>query len=298
MADKIPSILDSKPQEQLFAILAKEFAKNPHVDRIIQRGSFAKRQSDRASDIDLLLVVQDKAIKRMLAELDAVVGAHCTLMAPHGWVDTIVPDFGGIGFVYLVKFNQRLIQLDVYITPSSWSRRIDEDKEAAAVYTRSGYTPDYSQKSAPKEVIKQCIAGVELEYQIIFEFLLLVVMYLKHIYRNRPTLALKYRYALTESLAVFLRYVFTPHRVTSYGVEYKMYDWESDFRNITSPAVKAFERMLVTINIYSVEEIFALMHVFKTVLYESPLRARYKEFSPLIKEASLYSKGLLFPDYD
>lgn len=292
MTNSYPLILDAKPQEKLSALLIKKFTKDKRVDQVIQRGSFAKRQTDRASDIDLLVVLQDEFVTDFLGELDSLVGSCCALMASKGWVDTIVPDFGGVGFVYLASYDQRLIQLDVYVTLSSWSERIVNFPEKKIVYTRHSYLPNFNRLPDGRAMIEKYIADAEKEYQIIFEFLLLVVMQIKHIYRARATLAVKYRYAVIESLAVFLRLVFTPDRIG-----YKMYDWENDFQSISAPSIKAFERMLTTINIYSIDEVFALVQIFETVLYESHLQKRYKEFKPLIQAIEIYSKALLTPTY-
>lgn len=287
-------ILTDAPQRHLFKKLTKVFSADEHVKQVIQRGSFAKNESDRASDIDILLVVDDDAVAEVIARLGASIGSVCTLLTAEGWVDTIVPDFGGIGYVFLVKCQERLIQLDVYITPASWSERIHQLKEKAVLYEASGFKPRYDTLETSKAAVRVQLNNTDKEFQVIFEFLLVYVMFVKHLYRSRPTLALKYRYAMAESLAIFLRLVFVPEKI-----DYKMYDWDKDFRNISAPAVRKFERAIVMMDIYDFSQIVEMMSIFKTVLFETSDAHNewYARFSPLIEEVEAYANNLLAPKY-
>jgi hypothetical protein len=289
-------ILDTGLQKQLFQELVEKFAALSMVSAIIQRGSLAKQADDRASDVDLLLVIEDDFFEQFINDIDTYIHSFTKCLTKNGWIDSIVPNFGGIGFVFLVEYKNQLIQLDVYVTPASNSKKIFDFSEKVVKYVKPEFNPPTNQPDLSNHAFTTFIHKhayqADKEFQIIFECILMIEMYVKHIYRGRVTLACKYRYGAIESLAVFLRLLFTPDRI-----EYKMYDWEKDFSLISSPIVKLYERSIQNIDIFSQDEALVLLKIFKVALFEGRLNKKFVEFSPLINELERYIHNLLNPIY-
>ncbi|MCA9386334.1 nucleotidyltransferase domain-containing protein, partial [Candidatus Dojkabacteria bacterium] len=278
--------VSTKAQESLINKILGSLSDENCVIKIIQRGSFATGKEDRASDVDLLFVVEDDCYEKFLEGLNEKLKSAIDLVFNEGWIDTIVPNFGGIGFVYLAKDMDKLIQLDLYVTPKQNSAKILKLEEKRIIYSRYEYSlGEYAKKNVKdfKCINKQFIKNnLDQEFQIIFEVLLVIEMYAKHIYRGHTMLSCKYRYLCIESLARFLRYVHTPEKVG-----YLMYDWNHDFKNINDPIVKQFERNIQLIDIYSEEQVFTLIRIFKKIMLEhfsNNQREQYYEAINFVEE--------------
>lgn len=286
--------LTAKTQEQVCATIVRKARQIKGIQQIIQRGSFANGGADCASDIDLVFVIDDEYLESLIVQLDSWVATCFTLVYPTGWVDTIVPDFGGIGFVYIGHSQGMLVQLDLYITPSSWSKRIREFQEKIVLFDALEKRSASADKRIAKDFITQKIELRNTQVEAIFEFLLLTVVLAKQIFRRRPTLAVKYRYALIEALARLIRLAYTPER-ESYG----MYEWKKDLERFNSPVIKTFESSITEINIFSAEELLHAIQLFKTLLSDSCLISRATEFSPLTLAVENHVRLLLaFPRED
>ncbi|HSZ31115.1 MAG TPA: hypothetical protein VK784_15335, partial [Pseudonocardiaceae bacterium] len=92
-------------------------AASPAVTHLMIRGSFAAGTSDRLSDVDLVVGIREADYGDFVAACDALVASELGQILP-GWPDTIVPDFGGLGYVHLIQHAQMLYQLDLYLAPS------------------------------------------------------------------------------------------------------------------------------------------------------------------------------------
>ncbi len=88
------------------------------VTHLLVRGSLATGTADRLSDVDLVVAVRDTRLPALLDSLDALMSTTFGALLP-GWRDTIVADLGGAGFVYLLPHAGRLLQLDLYLCPTS-----------------------------------------------------------------------------------------------------------------------------------------------------------------------------------
>jgi len=95
-------------------VLSQSFA----VTDLLVRGSLARGTADRLSDVDFVVGVCDAHFGEFVKGLDALVIAQLGAIMP-GWRDTIVADMGGLGYVYLVAYQGRLHQLDLYTAPAS-----------------------------------------------------------------------------------------------------------------------------------------------------------------------------------
>jgi predicted nucleotidyltransferase len=97
--------------EQILAI----FQQYPGFGKAFVRGSLARGNADLYSDIDLLCEVLPQNFASFIEQADTGIKNHHNAIAD-GLVDTVVKDFGGIGYIYLLETGGRLYQLDLYIT--------------------------------------------------------------------------------------------------------------------------------------------------------------------------------------
>jgi predicted nucleotidyltransferase len=102
------------PQYQIMDRLLETCRNIEGIDSAYSRGSLARGDADRYSDIDLLCVVTPDKFKQYVEQVDEMLGKNHKLLTP-GWVDTIVKDFGGVGFVYLIEEQDKIYQADLYI---------------------------------------------------------------------------------------------------------------------------------------------------------------------------------------
>ncbi|WP_331759869.1 nucleotidyltransferase domain-containing protein (plasmid) [Streptomyces sp. NBC_01525] len=88
------------------------------VTHLLVRGSLATGTADRLSDVDLVVAVRDGQLPALMDSLDALLSTTFGALLP-GWRDTIVGDMGGAGYVYLLPRDGHLLQLDLYLCPTS-----------------------------------------------------------------------------------------------------------------------------------------------------------------------------------
>ncbi|MDX3867224.1 nucleotidyltransferase domain-containing protein [Streptomyces europaeiscabiei] len=88
------------------------------VTHLLVRGSLATGTADRLSDVDLVVAVRDDQLPTLMGSLDALMASAFGTLLP-GWRDTIVGNLGGAGFVYLLPHDGHLLQLDLYLCPTS-----------------------------------------------------------------------------------------------------------------------------------------------------------------------------------
>lgn len=115
-------------QYQILLQLLKKFSGVSYVAEIYARGSLVAAESkargratlhsdfDRMSDVDLVLIIDPEHFATLLSVMDLIMTESFGAILP-GWYDAIVPDFGGVGLVYILAYEDRLIQADIYITP-------------------------------------------------------------------------------------------------------------------------------------------------------------------------------------
>ncbi|MFI1734957.1 hypothetical protein ACH40E_38240 [Streptomyces acidicola] len=98
--------------------LARTLSATTAVTHLLVRGSLATGTADRLSDVDLVVAARDETLPALMGSLDALMATTFGALLP-GWPDTIVGDLGGAGFVYLLPYDGHLLQLDLYLCPTS-----------------------------------------------------------------------------------------------------------------------------------------------------------------------------------
>ena len=103
--------------------------RNTLVDRpwsrdIFLRGSLARGEEDSESDIDLVVTVAEQKFDAAIHDLSCTLPLSLPARLPP-WLDGIVRDFGGIGFVNLLQIDeQKWGQVDIYLLPHGRRRRL------------------------------------------------------------------------------------------------------------------------------------------------------------------------------
>ena len=102
------------PQFRIFQKVMQTCRSYPGLEQVYVRGSLARGDPDPHSDIDLLCVVSPQSFGAFIKQADAGIKEQHNPVTD-GWIDTIVPDFGGVGLVYLIETEGGLYQLDLYV---------------------------------------------------------------------------------------------------------------------------------------------------------------------------------------
>ena len=102
------------PQLSIFRQILRTCRQYSGLKQAYVRGSLARGDGDPHSDIDLLCVVAPQEFASFIKQVDAGIKEQHNPIAEE-WVDTIVKDFGGVGFVYLLETDKGLYQLDLYV---------------------------------------------------------------------------------------------------------------------------------------------------------------------------------------
>lgn len=102
------------PQYGLMAKILKLCAGIDGLEQAFLRGSLSRGDADAHSDIDLLCVVPPAKFEAYIKSVQEMINSKYPDALP-GWTDTIVKDFGGVGFVWLIEHEGRIHQLDLYI---------------------------------------------------------------------------------------------------------------------------------------------------------------------------------------
>lgn len=289
----IKQILSPEPQKELFEKLSAVIQKQKAVISIIQRGSFSKNQNDRASDLDMLLIIDDAQFESYLRNFNRFFTGLPIFQSytEQGWYNHLTPNWGGVGLIFLVQYKNKLIQIDFFIMPECNAKKILSFPEKKILFERRAPVYATDANVSTNSFAQTLIAYREQQnttFQISFEALLMLLIYIKQIYRFKSTLACRYRYLSIECLGVFLRLVYVPERIG-----YRMYDWEKDFANFQIPVIRKYERSIENINIYSDKELFTLIEIYKTALTQlTPLKTR-KVMKNIVTNLEAYAKLLL-----
>ena len=105
------------------------------------RGSMARGSADSESDIDLVAVTADAEFETALRDLTSELPQFLPGRLPP-WLDGIVRDFGGMGFVYLLRISEhKWGQLDIYLLPQSRKQQLLDNEFALALQCDGGIKP-------------------------------------------------------------------------------------------------------------------------------------------------------------
>jgi hypothetical protein len=113
----------------------------PWARETLLRGSLARGAGDTESDIDLVAITADAEFETALRDLTGKLPHSLPGRLPP-WLDGIVRDFGGMGFVYLLHVDERKWgQLDIYLLPQSRKQQLLDNEFALALQCDGGIKP-------------------------------------------------------------------------------------------------------------------------------------------------------------
>ncbi|GAA3633758.1 hypothetical protein GCM10022223_60110 [Kineosporia mesophila] len=175
----------------LLARAADVLTESRQVSALLVRGSLARGTSDRLSDIDLVVGVEDEHFGNFVDVVDLLMTTALGAIMP-GWRDSIVADMGGLGFVYLVAHEERLYQFDLYAAPASVISGIVQTTGAREIFTRSSGEPSLPNPAvfvAPNDVISATWARPASCSELLVEVLVLGLMIKKRLVRGQTFMA-------------------------------------------------------------------------------------------------------------
>jgi len=229
------------PQFEILERLVAVFSASPSFVKAYVRGSIANRNFDRASDVDFVAVFDDQAFVVMIQLAENILRAHFNVILPP-WLDTIVPNFGGTGFVYLVEVDGELFSIDLYLLPASKIERLEQMTTPKLIYDRqqqpsandlvsslaqSGFQGTQRQHSSPVVCFVEAVT---------ISFLLL-----KRISRNQVFLNYSETHLLNRALCRLVRSIFDPEHI-----DYGWYLLEETPKNqvVSRPVLDQLRRMI------------------------------------------------------
>ncbi len=175
-------------QLPLLTTVAEALAASPAVTHLLVRGSLASGTADRLSDVDFVVGVDDAALPAFVTALDDLMAIQAAALLP-GWRDSIVADFGGLGFVFLVAHAGSLHQIDLYVAAASTIRGLRNMVATAGLLERP---PATSAQDAARKA-ERFIAAYRRQPRscrdLLIEHLVLVVLLHKRIRRGQRFLA-------------------------------------------------------------------------------------------------------------
>jgi len=266
--------------------MTETFSENEKIKALIVRGSIAKGLSDEYSDVDFLLIAKNECFFEIVVNLKKYFPNDIRLLTDKGWIDTNVPNFGGIGFVYLVKFEGVLMQLDVYLLPEENAEKIVtfKDKKFLILKKPLNYGKRLNLDSHRySDKINKLIGKHPDDFQLFFDVLLHFEMLSKYICRENVFLAYKYWYLLNSKIILFIRTILEPETK-----DFLFYDVSRQLEKYHFKELYEFEKHLKTIaGLFDYGSLMALFKMF-TKLMKKHYSQLYKENLGLIREVKSY----------
>ncbi|MBP5939053.1 hypothetical protein [Streptomyces acidiscabies] len=175
-------------QLPLLTRIAEVLSASPAVTHLLVRGSLASGTADRLSDVDFVVGVHDRDLSAFTSALDDLMTVVCGALLP-GWRDTIVADLGGIGFVFLVQYEGRLQQVDLYLAPASRIAELGRKTGGKTLLERSsaGITAAHAERA--RAHITEFTARPRSCVELLIEHLVLAVLLHKRIRRGQRFVA-------------------------------------------------------------------------------------------------------------
>ncbi|MEV7970003.1 hypothetical protein AB0O34_29060 [Sphaerisporangium sp. NPDC088356] len=189
-------------------------ASSPAVTNLLVRGSFARGDSDRLSDVDLVIGVHAPTFSEFVGAHHALAATQLGAILP-GWSDTIVPSMGGLGYVHLIEHDGKLCQLDLYLAPADRIDHIAAVTRGRAIYT-APYGGDRLHDRAAAAFVADRLAAAPTCEQLFVETLVLTWMIHKRILRGQQLMAYAETHMLHTAVRSLIRTALTPERA-QYG---------------------------------------------------------------------------------
>ncbi len=165
-----PASVDQRWQSRVLDDVNRILLARPWARETLLRGSMARGAGDTESDIDLVAIAADAEFETALRDLTGKL-PHALPGRLPPWLDGIVRDFGGMGFVYLLHVGERKWgQLDIYLLPQSRKQQLLDNEFALALQCDGGIKPFAGQTAAPVDAARRNFevhAGADVEQAVL-----------------------------------------------------------------------------------------------------------------------------------
>ncbi len=175
-------------QMPLVTKIAEVLSPSPAVTHLMVRGSLAAGTADRLSDVDFVVGVDDAALPVFVTALDDLMAVTTGALLP-GWPDSIVTDLGGLGFVFLIPYDGKLQQVDLYLAPASTIPALRRQVTCAAVLDRAPAPPTVEERRRAAAFVAERAARAKTCTELLIEHLVLAVLLHKRIQRGQRFVA-------------------------------------------------------------------------------------------------------------
>lgn len=181
------------------------------VTHLLVRGSLATGTADRLSDVDLVVAVRDAQLPSLMEHLDAVMSTLFGALLP-GWRDTIVGDLGGAGYVYLLPHRGHLLQLDLYLCPTSALESLRRRVGARLLWQGAspGAVDDDARRQAAADVARAAAAPADCR-DLLIQAIVLHAMLRKRLIRGQRFIAYELLHQLHATCRDVIRTALVPH---------------------------------------------------------------------------------------
>lgn len=246
------------------------FSQSKYLKSAFIRGSLARNDYDRASDLDMVLAVTPSAYIELINSLDELMSENFNILFK-GWPDRIVPAFGGIGFVYLIEYDEKLLQIDLYILPSNRLDKLLNTPNVKKIYQRDEVIDLKQDESIEIEIndyINKKFSNFPSIESLLVEAAILAYLIKKRIKRREEFLNYSETILLNRTIRDVLRIIFDP--------AHKDYGWyhlkETLSRHPTSSNwCLEFEKIILQSTIHNSRSIvICLEFLFNLVREQSP----------------------------
>jgi predicted nucleotidyltransferase len=237
-------ILTEDPPIQFMYLrkLLELFSQSKYLESAFIRGSLARNDYDRASDLDMVLAIEPSAYINLIDSIDELMMENFNVLFK-GWPDRIVPAFGGIGFVYLIENGENILQIDLYILPSNKLNKLMNTPNVKMIYQNNqGINQEVSSHDNEiNEYITNKFAHFPSIESLLVESAIIAYLIKKRIKRKEEFLNYSESILINKTLRDILRLIFDP--------SHKDYGWyhlkDTLFRHPTSTKwCLEFERIL------------------------------------------------------
>jgi predicted nucleotidyltransferase len=182
------------------------------VTHLLVRGSLATGTADRLSDVDLVVAVRDDRLPALMNSLDALMSAAFGTLLP-GWRDTIVGNLGGAGFVYLLAHDGHLLQLDLYLCPTSAVSALRRRINPRLLWQGPGSqdTADADTQARTAQELAHATEAPADCGQLLVQAMVLHAMLRKRLARGQQYIAYGLRHDLNVTCRDVIRTALVPH---------------------------------------------------------------------------------------
>ncbi|MCX4554437.1 hypothetical protein OG204_35510 (plasmid) [Streptomyces sp. NBC_01387] len=175
-------------QMPLVTRIARALSPSPALTHLLVRGSLASGTADRLSDVDFVVGVKDAALPAFATGLNDLMTVAAGALLP-GWPDSIVTDLGGLGFVFLIPYDGKLQQVDLYLAPASAIPVLRRQVTCVAVLDRAPVPPTDDEWRRAAAFVAERAARAKTCTELLIEHLVLAVLLHKRIQRGQRFVA-------------------------------------------------------------------------------------------------------------